>query len=72
MKMEGIGQYGYEGTADTNQIISVCDDPYPCDLDRGLIAAMAARFEPSAKTQHDPNAPCRKKGGKNCTYIVFW
>lgn len=71
-KSEGLGQYGYERSPDGNQIICVCDDPYPCDLDRGLIAAMAARFESTAKAQHDPDGPCRKKGGKSCTYIVFW
>ena len=71
-KVDGIGRYTYEPVKDANQVICVCDVPYPCDLDRGLIGAMAARFEPTAKIQHDGDAPCRKKGGESCTYVVFW
>jgi hypothetical protein len=71
-KLDGIGRYGYEPAADENKVISVCDNPYPCDLDRGLIAAMATRFEATARTEHDNDAPCRKKGGASCTYVIFW
>ena len=67
-----VGRYGYQTVEGENQIVCVCDNPYPCDIDRGLIAAMAARFEPLAKTQHDSEAPCRRKGGNSCTYVVFW
>lgn len=72
-KLDGIGSYGCELVPDANQVIcKVVEVPYPCDLDRGLVGAIAARFEPLAKIQHDNDAPCRKRGGNSCTYVVFW
>lgn len=72
MMLEGIGHYGYEAVSDDNRIVCVCENPYACDFDRGIVAAMAARFEPGSKTVHDNDAPCRKKGADSCTYIVWW
>jgi hypothetical protein len=71
-KLEGIGHYGYEPVSGDNRIICVCENPYPCDFDRGLVTAMATRFEPLARTVHDNEAPCRKKGADSCTYVVMW
>jgi hypothetical protein len=70
--LEGIGHYGYEPVSDDNRVICVCHNPYPCDFDRGLITAMATRFQPLARTVHDNDAPCRKKGADTCTYVVMW
>jgi hypothetical protein len=70
--LEGIGHYGYESVTGDNRIVSVCHNPYPCDFDRGIITAMATRFEPLARTVHDNDAPCRKKGADSCTYVVMW
>lgn len=70
--LEGIGHYRSEAVPDENRIVCVCENPYPCDFDRGIIAAMAGRFEPDSKTVHDNEAPCRKKGADSCTYIVWW
>jgi hypothetical protein len=70
--LEGIGHYRSEGVPNENRIVCICENPYPCDFDRGIIAAMAARFEPGAKTVHDADAPCRKKGADSCTYVVWW
>lgn len=72
MMLEGIGHYRSQPVEGENRIICVCENPYPCDFDRGIIAAMAARFEPGSKTVHDNEAPCRKKGADSCTYIVWW
>lgn len=71
MMLEGIGHYTYRLEEDTRAIL-VCENPYPCEFDRGIISAMASRFEPGSKTVHDNDAPCRKKGGASCTYIVWW
>lgn len=72
---EGIGHYGFERKSE-NHIIMKCDNPYPCDFDRGIIEAMAQRFKPSSvffvKINHDNNAPCRKKGADSCTYHITW
>jgi hypothetical protein len=54
----------------------VCENPYPCDFDRGLIEAMARRFKQKdavrVKVEHDDKAPCRKRGANSCTYKISW
>jgi hypothetical protein len=69
--LQGIGNYGYEQKGERT-IVCVCENPYPCDFDRGLVTAMATRFENFARTTHDEKAPCRKKGADTCTYVVTW
>ena len=70
---EGIGHYRYQKLGD-NKIKMLCNNPYPCDFDHGIIEAMALRFKPSdclfVEVQHDDSAPCRKKGEDSCTYYV--
>jgi hypothetical protein len=70
-KMSGIGHYV---TTDTGprKITVVCDNPYPCDFDRGIIAGVAQRFERAAKVTHDDHATCRKSGADSCTYHITW
>lgn len=68
---EGIGHYRYQ-KADARKIIMTCANPYPCELDRGLITAMAKRFEPNANVTHDRTKPCRKQGGESCTLLINW
>lgn len=69
--LEGIGHYGY-ATPAARRIVSVCENPYPCAFDRGIVTAMATRFEPTSKVVHDDSKPCRRKGAESCTYIVTW
>lgn len=68
---EGIGHYGYEKVSD-RKIVSVCNNPYPCDFDRGIITAMADKFEKKSLVIHDDSKPCRKKGADSCTYEITW
>jgi len=70
--LEGIGHYKMEPVQGENRIICICENPYPCDFDRGIISAMASRFEALARTAHDNEAPCRKNGADSCTYVVMW
>ena len=70
--LEGIGHYKYQPVENENRIVCVCENPYPCDFDRGLVTAMAARFQPLSRTAHDNEAPCRKNGADSCTYVVWW
>ncbi|HWZ93311.1 MAG TPA: hypothetical protein VNW92_30835, partial [Polyangiaceae bacterium] len=70
--LEGIGHYGFQPSPNENRIVCVCENPYACDFDRGIIAAMANRFEARARTVHDNEAPCRKKGAESCTYVTVW
>jgi hypothetical protein len=68
---EGIGHYRVR-TPSARQAVVECEDPYPCDLDRGLIEAMSRRFAPDAKVTHDPKVRCRKHGSPACHFIVDW
>jgi len=70
---EGIGHYGYErDPSGKNRIISVCRNPYPCAFDRGIITAMARKFQPNAEVTHDNSRECRSNGAESCTYIITW
>lgn len=71
---EGIGHYHYKKINDKKAEI-ICDNPYPCDLDRGIIFSMARKFGPKGakiKIEHDEKTICRKKGDNECLYIVTW
>lgn len=70
--LDGIGHYGYEAAANAKKIISVCENPYPCAFDKGIITAMARRFEKNARVEHDDSKPCRHQGAESCTYVVAW
>ena len=71
-KTKGIGNYGFEPVRGERRIKSVCENPYPCDFDRGLLAEVGSRFEPQVRVTHDDGAPCRSKGANSCTYMVSW
>ena len=69
-----IGHYNFEKTGEQSGKM-VCDNPYPCDFDLGIIEATAKRFAPkgvSTNVKHDDSQPCRKKGDDSCTYFVSW
>jgi hypothetical protein len=69
-----IGHYRAEVIGDS-AIDMVCENPYPCDFDYGIIYGMVRRFRPTGvpfTVRHDDEAPCRKKGGDSCTYHVTW
>jgi hypothetical protein len=75
--LEGIGHYKFTPASGAEKrAFVVCENPYPCDFDRGIVDAMARRFkpEPTAKpvVRHDDTKPCRKKGASSCTYIITW
>jgi hypothetical protein len=70
--LEGIGHYGYKAVPRERRIVSVCENPYPCDFDRGLISGLATRFEKFSRVTHDDSAPCRKNGANSCTYVITW
>jgi hypothetical protein len=71
-KTKGIGQYGYHAEKGERRITSVCENPYPCDFDRGILSALAARFERASRVSHDDRLPCRKTGANSCTYQIVW
>jgi hypothetical protein len=67
---EGIGHYGYEKLG-PGHILSTCMTPYPCELDLGIVATMARRFEPHTIVEH-VGSQCRRHGAQACTYSLRW
>jgi len=71
--LEGIGHYGYRhDVAGEKRIVSVCDNPYPCSFDTGILTTMARKFTRHPRIEHDPSQPCRKNGADSCTYVITW
>jgi hypothetical protein len=70
-----IGFYRFEKTSPTSGKI-LCNNPYPCDFDMGIIKAMCQRFKDkdtlSVLVDHDTKCACRKTGGDSCTYNISW
>ena len=69
--LEGIGHYLYSPGSSDREAIMICENPYPCDFDRGIITAIAQKFAPKALIIHDLKA-CRKLGSEKCIYTVKW
>ncbi len=71
---EGIGHYKVENIK-KNSLEVVCDNPYPCDFDMGIITGVAEKYKPPymkfVKVKHSA-AGCRKYGNLACIYIVSW
>jgi hypothetical protein len=74
-KKEGIGNYHYKNH-DNRKVEIICDNPYPCDFDRGIIYSIAKKFKPNdayfIKVEHDKESFCREKGDQSCSYIITW
>lgn len=70
--LEGIGYYACEKGAGPKEVIMRTENPYPCDLDRGLVTGVAKRFAQHAFVLHDDNMSCRKRGQQACSYVVRW
>lgn len=69
-----FGHY-YARIVGPRQIDVVAHNPFPCDLDYGIVQGLARRFKPSGATvivYHDAMTECRKKGDDRCTYHVTW
>jgi len=71
-KLSGIGSYNYQPVPGEKKIVCVCENPYACEFDRGILSCMASRFEKNARVAHDDRAACRKTGANSCTYVISW
>jgi len=69
-----FGSYRYERVTERSARM-VCKNPYPCDLDLGLLEGLGERFQPPGsfwvRVEHDKGS-CRKTGADACTYVVRW
>jgi hypothetical protein len=70
---EGIGHYRFEERAPREALV-VCDDPYPCAFDVGIVEAVAERFcEAGDRVRVEHLGPaCRRSGAAACSYRVTW
>jgi hypothetical protein len=69
--LEGIGHYGCRLVQGQKRIVSVCENPYPCRFDHGLLTGLTARYG-GGRVEHDDKAPCRLEGARSCTYLISW
>lgn len=69
---EGIGHYRYEPGVRPGEATVVCDNPYPCALDRGIVVGLVRRFATGAALDHAPQSGCRSRGASACVYKVTW
>jgi hypothetical protein len=68
-----IGFYRFESTGEQRGEV-ICENPYPCEFDRGLIRAVARRYAPveSFVFVEERGDRCRRRGDDACTYSVSW
>jgi hypothetical protein len=56
--------------------VMVCNNPYPSEFDRGIIATMVKKFVPASSfiydVERDNSKETRLTGADSCTYIVTW
>lgn len=70
---EGIGHYRFEDRGPREALV-VCDNPYPCAFDIGIVQAVAERFCVAGDRVQVGHADqsCRKDGSAACAYRVTW
>lgn len=66
-----IGSYEFE-KASENEGEVVCENPYPCEFDQGLLRGVAEQFTESFVDVEEVGDECRAEGGQRCTYRVTW
>lgn len=67
--MEGIGHYVVQSVSADKRIRVRVDTPYPCPAEHGLLAALAAQYEPRTVVSHE-EGDCRlRSDSESCTYL---
>lgn len=59
----------------TKKAIMECYNPYPCSFDKGIITAMARRFNNGygmIKVELDTTQPSRQSGAEKSWYTITW
>jgi hypothetical protein len=70
---EGIGHYRFEDRGARAAFV-VCDNPYPCAFDIGIVESVAERCRAAddrVRVEH-ADGRCRKDGSAACAYRVSW
>lgn len=68
-----IGYYEFEEVGGSEALMH-CKNPYPCDLDKGLVSGAAEKFSPEgALVELDEEGDsCRDDGSDECVYRISW
>ena len=70
-----VGFFRYEPKGE-REVVMTIENPYPCELDRGVVTALVQRFKPAssplARVEHPDAARCRKQGARACVLRVTW
>lgn len=69
-----IGRYRCTELGPGNAVM-VCENPYPCDLDRGILERLVSQFGPEGvegTVTHLGAKGCRKDGALACHFEVRW
>jgi len=62
----------YRWTPQANGGLMVCDNPYPCAFDRGILSGILRRFGVKGSVRHESPETCRHLGAETCSYLVEW
>jgi len=69
---EGIGHYRVGPTTESSAEL-VCDTPYPCAFDVGIVTAVAQEFAPrGTRVKVEHGSGCREDGAASCHLTVRW
>ncbi len=68
---DDIGFYEFQ-VEDSREGIVICETPYPCEFDKGLIMGVAEKFADSHVDVEEVGDQCRSDGGQRCEYRVEW
>ena len=66
-----IGFYEFQ-QEDSKEGIMTCENPYPCEFDKGLIKGVAKKFANNPVTVEEIGDQCRADGDQHCEYRVEW
>jgi hypothetical protein len=70
-----VGSFKYEKVDDKSGKL-ICNTPYPDELDRGIIEAVARKFKEKSmlfvRVKLETSLPTRTKGADTSTFIVSW
>lgn len=70
-----LGFFRFE-QLEERQLRMTIRNPYPCELDRGVVQGLATRFRPPGavglRVTHPDEQHCRKHGAEECVLDVTW
>lgn len=67
----GIGSYEFQMDGESEGVMT-CENPYPCEFDKGLIQGVARKFADSPVEVEEVGDQCRSDGEQRCEYRVSW